>query len=153
MQNRPSIEHTLNSLKSAMNAEEDQILDEDYGQNTEFVSSDFESEEKDISVAVKEIMPVEESNEEFHDEEVFSSEEEIVATIVKTENKIISKPFVLTRMIQKDGTVLNLESHIEEERPALSISEQKVDSIVREEAKSLIKDWLDRNMHKFLRKA
>lgn len=150
MQERPDIKQTLNSLKQAMTSEDDQVLDEldEHGdvwkggvnENLE----DVYSAEKTIS-SQNEIEENIVEDEEEDAEAVFSSEDDIEEPIVNCKNKEV---FILNRMIKEDGTVVNLNK----KRPRVNISDEKIETIVREEAKSLLKDWIDKNMYSILKK-
>ena len=144
-QDRPNINSTLNSLKSAMNAEEDQVLEEEY---IEPLTAELESSVSDnaVEAAVYEVEHVQDD-----EDAVFSSEDEVLLKkTVKTEPSKPEKPFVLTRMIQDDGSVINLELE-EDDRPNIGMSEEKIEGIVREEAKSILKTWIDNNMYNILK--
>lgn len=143
IQERPNITQTLDSLKLAMNAEEDQILEEDYDEHLNVSLETSVSDEAVVS-AVPEIA---EQEEYLEADAVFSSEEDVLKSAPQPTPP--TKIFVLSRMIQEDGTVLNLD--VEDSRPNVSISEDKIETIVREAAKPLIIEWLNKHMHSIAR--
>jgi hypothetical protein len=135
-QDRPNIDSTLDSLKSAMTAENDQILeDETLTSPSETLISDEVVEE----VFTKEVFD--------EGEEVFSSEDD---NSVETEDEVAplsGDVFVLTKMIQEDGTILNIDTP--NARPEIpNISDEKIEGI----AKPIIFEWLERNIHRIVKK-
>ncbi|MCV6599341.1 MAG: DUF2497 domain-containing protein [Alphaproteobacteria bacterium] len=147
MQERPDIKQTLSSLKQAMTSEDDQILEE--------LDEHGDVWKGGVNESLKDVYSVEESSsaesdieEEIDDEgaeAVFSSEDDVEEPVINCSNKEV---FILNRMIKKDGTVVNLNK----KRPNINISNEKIETIVREEAKSLLKDWIDKNMYSILKK-
>jgi hypothetical protein len=150
MHNRPDISQTLNSLKSAMTADKDQILEDEYEHH---LTVELENTVSDETVEVA--VPLISVTEEDDSEAVFCSEtdsdvEEIEESQVLKAPKKDNDVFVLSKMIQEDGTVVNLE--VAETRPNIGMSEEKIEGIVREEAKSILKTWIDNNMYHILKK-
>lgn len=146
MQERPNINNALSSLKSAMFADKDQVLEEDYGQNINVELENTVSDEA-VEMAIEDTVCFD-SDEAV---EVYCSNEEDVeikkqgVSPVKADEKV----FVLSKMIQEDGSVINLQ--VEQPRPSIGISEEKIEGIVREEAKSLLKEWIENNMYNILK--
>jgi len=141
---RPNIKQALSSLKDAMTAEHDLILDDDcYDDATKFknsVSDEAVLESEDLDF-LEEVFSSEDWDFKLSEEK----EEDSAIESVFTKDTANDDVFVLTRMIQEDGTILNLDCKTD--RPAINISDDKIEGIVREEVKPLIKDWLDKNMH------
>jgi preprotein translocase subunit SecD len=150
MQARPNITQTLSSLKSAMTADKDQIIEEDYDEK---INVELEASVSDEAVEVAaDTLPVHEDETE----EVFSSEDHIDDAIQEVKSEpVVSNPgnndvFVLSKMIQEDGSVKNIS--VETPRPNVGMSDEKIEVIVREEAKSLLREWIDKNMYHILKK-
>lgn len=147
MQERPDIKQTLSSLKQAMTSEDDQILEE--------LDEHGDVWKGGVNESLKDVYSVEESSNaesdieaEIDDEDaeaVFSSEDDVEEPVINCSNKEV---FILNRMIKEDGTVVNLNK----KRPNINISNEKIETIVREEAKNLLKDWIDKNMYSILKK-
>ncbi|MCT4574640.1 MAG: DUF2497 domain-containing protein [Alphaproteobacteria bacterium] len=147
MQESPDIKQTLSSLKQAMTSEDDQILEE--------LDEHGDVWKGGVNESLKDVYSVEESSNaesdieaEIDDEDaeaVFSSEDDVEEPVINCSNKEV---FILNRMIKEDGTVVNLNK----KRPNINISNEKIETIVREEAKNLLKDWIDKNMYSILKK-
>jgi len=139
--NRPDIKQTIISLREAMNADNDQILEEEFEGS---IYPNYEEEYCD-----------DEDESDGDVEFVFSSDDILYEEIYENNGKSVNLDdvFVLSKLIQDDGTILNLKVEQKTyERPSIKISDDRIEEIIREEAKPIIRDWVSKNMPQLFRK-